>query len=278
MTIKIENTDITIRPSAVDGFYQCAYQWGKVFLEGVTTIPNARAAIGTSIHAAAEVLWNDAIKSGTVDTNITKLNDAAIDAWKEESANGMQFDDGEDAGTALKEIMAGTAAFIDDIVPFTAIPEAVEQRYTVDISHQIVKAVSGTVDYIGHGVIADIKTSRRKPSPANYATQQSVYKFLAQANGVTVNENHIHGVVLGKREVAGTALDMTNLIDTDKAKYLVNTILDTLDILAEDKIAPELILRPNPKYYLCSKKYCSLYGSCPATTTKSKPTKVAVKL
>ena len=64
MTIKINNTELRIRPSAVDGFFQCSYQWGKTFLEGVNTIPNARAAIGTSIHAGIEQAWNDSIKAG----------------------------------------------------------------------------------------------------------------------------------------------------------------------------------------------------------------------
>ena len=279
MTISIENTELIIRPSAVDSFFSCSYQWGKTFLEGMTTIPNARAAIGTSIHAAAEVMWSDAIQTGKVDTNMTKLNDAAIDAWQKETEEGVQFDDGENNATAIATIMDGTEAFVEDLVKpgFIRIPAAVEQRYTVDIDHQIVKGISGTVDYIGHGIIADIKTSKRKPSLPSYVTQQSIYKYLAQANGVEVNTSEIHGVVLKKASEA-MSLDMTNLINVEQAKKNVNMILDVLDVLAEDKIAPELVLRPNPKHYLCSEKYCALYGKCPATSENKKTQVAGVRL
>ncbi len=278
MTIQILETDIVIRPSSVDSFSTCSYQWAKTYLEGVRSIPGARAAIGTSIHAAAEVLWSDAIATGKVDTNLTKLNDAAIDAWVKETENGVQFDEGENKATAIQTILEGTEAFVEDIVApgFVKIPEAVEQRYTVPINHQVVKAISGTVDYIGHGIIADIKTSKRKPVPVNYVTQQSIYKYLAVANGVDVKVSEIHGVVL-KKVAEGTTLDMSHLIDVQQAKNSINLILDVLDVLAEDKIDPELIMRPNPKHYLCSPKYCALYGKCPATSTKT-VTKAAVTI
>lgn len=280
MTISIEQTGIVIRPSSVDSFFTCSYQWGKVFLEGMTSIPNARAAIGTSIHAGAEVLWSDAIRTGKLDTNLTKLNDAAIDAWTREAENGMQFDEGENKGTAISTILQGVEAFVEDIAApgFVRIPEAVEKRYTIPIAHQIVSSISGTVDYIGHGIIADIKTSKRKPVLPNYVTQQSIYKLLAEANGVTVNASEIHGVVLKKAVAEGSTLDMTSLINVAQAKKNINMILDTIDILAEDKIAPELIMRPNPKHYLCSPKYCKLHGKCPATSEAKKTVIAGVRL
>jgi hypothetical protein len=261
MTIIINNTDIRIRPSAVDGFYQCSYQWGKTFLEGVRSMPSSRAAIGTSIHAAVETLWTDAIATGKKDANISKLTDAAMDAWKEESAHGMNFNDGENDKTAAVEIINGTQAFIDDIVPFTPIPVAVEQFFKIDIDHPLVSELGGTVDYISKDTIADVKTSTRKPTPANYTTQQSIYKYLAQANGVDVKHNLIQGVVLGKRDVTGMILDMPT--DVPQAKNLVNGMLDTLDLIAKDIVPIETILRGNPKYYLCSNKYCALYNDCP---------------
>jgi len=262
MTIKINATEIVLRPSAVDGFYQCAYQWGKTFLEGMNTIPNSRAAIGTAIHSAAETLWSEAILTGSKDENLSKMTDAAMEAWKEEAAKGMSYGDGEDANTCAVEIVRGTEAFIEDIVPFTEIPVAVEERFTVNIDHKLVKSISGTVDYITKDTIADLKTSKRKPTPGNYTTQQSIYKYLAMENGVDVKFNLIQGVVL-KKTPEGMILPMET--DVDQAKDMVNIMLDTLDLVLLDVAPIETILRPNPKYYLCSQKYCALYGNCPAT-------------
>lgn len=261
MTIVINETNIRIRPSAVDNFFACPYQWGKTFLEGKTTIPNARAAIGTSIHAAVETLWQDAIETGKKDANISKLTDSAMEAWKEQTHDGVNFEDGEDSGTAAVEIVKGTEAFIEDIVPFTVIPAAVEKFFKVDIEHPLVAEMGGTVDYITHNTIADVKTSKRKISTSGHTTQQSIYKYLAIANGVEVEHNLIQGVVLGKRSVDGSILQMET--DVPLAKNLVNSMLDTLTIVAADVAPIETILRGNPKHYLCSPKYCGEYNTCP---------------
>lgn len=260
MSIKLNVEGIRIRPSAVDGFYQCSYQWAKTFLEGVTTIPGARAAIGTAIHRSAEVLWQDAMASGKKDPNISKLTDAAMQEFQE-VAKEVQYDEGENENTAAVEIIKGTQAFIDDIVPFTAIPDAVEEFYKVDIgNHPIVKELGGTVDYIQGGVIADLKTSKRKATVSNYTTQQSIYRYLAEANGHKITHNLIQNVVL-KKQPDGQILQID--ANVPAAKMAVNRILDTLEVFVKDVVPAEVLFRGNPKYYLCSPKYCSLYKQCP---------------
>jgi len=263
MSIQLNNTDIVLRPSSIDNAQQCAYQWAKVFLEGIVTIPNSRAAIGTGIHAGVEHMWQEAIQIGHKAPNLTMMKDAAIESFEEETKLGeMRFDSGETTDSCHSEIIAGTEAFVDDLVPFLDIPEAVEQRYTIGLAHPIVKAISGTVDYIGGGYIDDVKTSKRKPTPTNYTTQQSIYKMLAEANGVTVNYNRIQGVVLTKKPY-GLILDLEPNIE--QAKYLVNNLLDKIEVFAKGIVPAETIFSCNTKYYLCSRKYCALHGSCPAT-------------
>lgn len=264
MSIKINNTDIVIRPSSVDSFQQCQYQWAKVFLEGVTTIPSSRAAIGSGIHKGIEEMWKEAINSGKKDPNTSMMFDAAIESFKKEAAKeGMSYNDGETITTCSDEIIHGTQAFVNELVPFLDIPIAVEKRFTVDIEgHPIVDGVSGTVDYIAPGRIDDIKTSKRKPTVANYVTQQSIYKFLAQENGHVVNYSMIQSVVL-KKEPACHILELKSNIP--QAKYLINNILDTIEAACNEVAPMEVLFKCNTKYYLCSKKYCSLHGSCPAT-------------
>ena len=77
----------------------------------------------------------------------------------------------------------------------------------------------------------------------------------------------IQSVVL-KKEPACHILELEP--NVDQAKYLVNNLLDTLEIAAKGSVPMEVLFRCNTKYYLCSEKYCSLHGSCPATKTTVK--------
>ncbi len=279
MTIKILEADIRIRPSAVMGFYNCSYQWGKTFLEGVRSIPGARAAIGTGIHRGAEVFWREAMESGKKDANLSALTDAAIECFKEEIHDGVQFDEGENVNTAQAEIIKGTEAFVTDIAEFTPIPDFVEHFMKVDIAHPLVSEVGGTIDYgsLAQKTISDLKTSKRKPTVANYEVQQSIYKFLANQNNFLVEHNTIQSVVLGAKETAGMVLPIQTNID--KAKYLINNMLDVLEIVAQDKVPAHHLLRGNPGYYLCSPKYCAHYATCPFVNGDApKPVAKAVKL
>lgn len=256
-------TKVVIRPSSVSGFVNCSWQWYNTFILGKTTIPGARAAIGTGIHKAAEVMWSEAIKSGNIDKNLTKLNDAGIEAFEEEAKkNTLAYDKDENANTARVEIVKGVKAFVSDIVPFTDIPDAVETRFTVNIDHPLVSALSGTIDYLSRKkkTIGDLKTSKKTPSPANYDIQQSIYKFLAEANGVQVDTNIIQGVVLTQNP-KGTILELTPKVEM--AKYLVNNLLDSLEVLNTGLVDPKVLFRGNPKYYLCDDRYCSLRSTCP---------------
>lgn len=261
-TIQIVNTNLTIRPSSLNTFFGCAYQWAQVFIGGMNTIPNSRAVLGTGIHAGVEQMWIDAMKAKDKDAvNLTAAKDAAVQEFeKEVKDHGITYGDNETNNTIINEIIAGTEAFYDDIMPFTDIPFAVEQRYTMPIDHQLVKELSGTLDYIGVDQ-ADVKTSKRAAgSTKTYCIQQSLYKILAEYNNVKVRDIYIQNVILTKQPT-GQVLRME--ADIPRAKYVFNNLLDTLDLLAEDRAKPETLFRGNPGYMFCSNKYCTLYNTCP---------------
>lgn len=259
---KDEDGKFVLRPSSISSFVNCNWQWYNVFVEGLITIPSARASIGTAIHKAAEVLWSDAIHTGKKDANMSKLVDAAVECYEEEHKKGLMYTGEEDEFSAQTEVINGTKAFVDDIVPFTDIPDAVETRLTLALDHCMVSSVSGTLDYLkkSTGIIADIKTSKRKPSPANHVLQQSTYKILAEANGIKVKQNLIQNVTLTKVPVGVIEEIPTSIPQT---KYIINHMLDKLDLLQQDKASPETLFSGNPKYYLCSNIYCALYKTCP---------------
>lgn len=275
--IKVNNEAIRIRPSAVESFYGCAFQWGKVFLEGRTSIPNSRAAIGTAIHAGVEAMWTEAINSGKKEPNLSMMTDAAMESWTEETKEGIQYGTGEDQGSCAVEIIQGTETFVEDIVPFTRIPKAVEEFFKVELSHPLVAEIGGTVDYITDDTIADVKTSKRKSGPDGHTVQQSIYKYLANENGHNIEHNLIQQVVL-KKQPEGAILKLE--ADIPQAKWLVNNMLNTLELVNKDIVPIETILRPNPKHIFCSERFCAFYRECPAVKGNLKPAEEipAVKL
>ncbi len=255
---------IRIRPSSIATFVSCPRQWYQVFVLGKYSVPSVRAAMGTGIHAGVEAMWTEAIKDKNKNPNIPMMTDAAIESYDKEvkeSDGRMKYDVDMDDDLARLAIAKGTKAFVDDIVPYTAIPKAVEKRYTVAIDHCMVKDISGTVDYIGKECIADVKTSKRKIIANSHTIQQSIYKYLAEQNGETIKRNLIQGVILQKTKTVGSIEEMTT--NVDQAKFLINNLLDKLDVLNEGKVDPDILFPGNPKHFLCSDMYCNLRPTCP---------------
>tara|TARA_R110000796_G_scaffold62616_1_gene144371 strand:- start:2601 stop:3434 length:834 start_codon:yes stop_codon:yes gene_type:complete len=273
--IIINIEELKIRPSAIESFYGCAYQWGRTFLGGESSMANARASIGTAIHAGAEAMWSESITSKSKSINKTAMKDAAMEAWKEQTHDGVTYTGTDTEASCAMEIMKGTDAFVSDIVPFTAIPDAVEEYFEVPIDNAFVKSLGGTLDYRGDGIIADLKTSKRKTGSEGHVIQQTAYKYLAEANGYPIHTNLIQQVVL-KKEPEGAILTLEP--NMDRFKYMVNTMLDTLDLVAKDVAPIETILRPNPKHVFCGPAYCAYWNTCPAIQGNKEPTKVYTKV
>jgi len=255
-----DGTKITIRPSAVDNFMTCPRQWALYHIGGISSIPGGRAAIGTAIHTGVAQEWNESIITGKKDFNVSAMSDLVAAELTEMDMEGIQYDLGEDLNTATSAAIAGVRTFTDDILPFTNIPVAVEERYTIDLDNPVAERLSGTVDYISTDTIADIKTSKRKPVPASHTTQQTIYKLLAEANGRTVNHSLIQGVVL-KTKPEGHIMEL--IPQVARTKFAVNTMLETLTLFAAGNIAPDMLFRGNNKHYLCSAKYCAHHATCP---------------
>lgn len=261
---------IRIRASSVKSYIGCNRQWYHVFILGKKTIPNIRATIGTSIHAGVETMWTKAIEAKEKNADIAIMTDAAISKLRQEikDAKQMEFDDDMDETMAEVSVIKGTDAYVTDIYPFTPIPIAVEQELAVPIDHKMVKEVGGTIDYIGKNNIADIKTSKRKVIPSGHVLQQSIYKYVAESHGYTVDRCDIQGIVLAKTKTAGSIESLDP--NVDQAKYIVNSILGKLNLIWEGTIDPELLFPGNPSWYLCSPKYCKLHSTCPFVNGKKK--------
>lgn len=257
---------IIIRPSSLGTFVSCQRQWYETFILGNKTIPNARAAIGTGVHAGAEVMWREAMQSKKKKPNLTAMLDASMDAYNatvKEADGEMTYDEGANDDTCRATIRKGVQAYVDDITPFVDIPTAVETRFTVEVDHPMVESVSGTVDYLRGDTLADIKTSKKKIVPQSHVLQQSTYAMLVQASGQPVNNTLIQGVVFTSKETTGSISRLDANIA--QAEYILNMMLKKLEALHKG-VDPDLLFTGNPKNYLCSEKYCSQFFTCPYTT------------
>ena len=260
--INWDGTPIKIRPSSIDNFYGCAFQWAKVFLEGMNTIPNGRAAVGTAVHKGVEEMWKEAMLLKSKDhINITMATDAAIDEFQHQDQEfDIAYDMNENSHTCEELVKDGVRVFVEDITPFVDIPSAVEKYVSMPIDHAVVNELGGTIDYVAPGKISDVKTSKRKPVPQSYTTQQSTYKMLEESTGNIITEQTIQGVAFVKDPV-GHILPLEP--NVPRTKYLINSMLDTLEAF-EQGGDPKVLFRGNPKYMFCSDKFCKLHSmGCP---------------
>lgn len=269
---------MTLRPSSIGSFINCPYQWYNVFILGKNTIPGARAHLGTAIHKSAEVLWSDAINTGVKDLNISRATDAAVEELHE-ICKQQPPEYGDDKPEEIEKLaVEGAKAFINDLAPIIDIPLAVEKRYTIEIDNPIIDKISGSLDYVGERSIHDIKTTKNKPVMSNYSLQQGAYALLREGNGEQIDNIKIQAVVLKdatakkQSEAHGLLMDMiednTNPFLSlesikEQSRYVINNILDTVNVYSKDIVRPEILFRGNPKSMLCSNKYCNLYAECP---------------
>ena len=260
--INWDGQKITLRPSSIDSFYSCPWQWANVFLGGKTTIPGARAAIGTAIHQGVEDMWLETMLTWNKEkVNLNMMRDSAIESLQGMDKDGLQYDKDENYQTAERTVIEGVNVFVDDIVPYVDIPTAVEQRIVMPLDNKVISDLAGTLDYLTPTALADVKTSKRKPVAAGHVIQQTTYKMLADTlPGHNIEEMSIQGVALTKNPM-GHILPLEP--DVKRTKYLINNILNVLNAFASGT-DPKLLFPGNNKYYLCSPKYCRLYEEeCP---------------
>ncbi len=262
--LQINKSDIVIRPSSIAGFYGCQYQWAKRYLEGVPQGKNgSRSSIGTSIHSGVEQFWDEVKSSKDREVfNLATMTDRAVQTFKEQiDGEGVEYGKDENENTCVVEIARGVETFADDIGQFVMEPDVVEQYLEVKLDHPLVTAVGGTLDYRAGKTLADVKTSKRKVSPQAHVVQQSTYKYLCEANGHEINNCTIQGIVLRKASADGMVLPLDP--NVSQAKFLINGILDRIDVALKDVMPLHVLFAGNPKYMFCSRLYCELHETCP---------------
>lgn len=136
----------------------------------------------------------------------------------------------------------------------------VEKSFSIEIQgHPVVASIGGTVDYIGDNCIHDVKTSKRMTVPSAYAMQQTVYALLCEHHKINIEKCYIQGIIL-KAQPEGCVQEVH--INKAQVLYIINSMLDALDLYSTDMVDPDTIFGGNPKYYLCTPKYCGRFSEC----------------
>lgn len=260
MSIKLNKTGITLRPSSFLAYQQCRRKWALTHLEGRRQAQPARAVIGTAVHKAAELCWKHAIATGKKDLNISLAKDAAVQEFDNLcKKDALTYAGADTPNTARNLVASGAAIFIRDIASRVAIPTHVEKRYVIPVrNHPIVAEFGGTIDYISSDSIADLKTSKRTVSPQNHVLQQSAYKMVAEHHGHKVVRNEIHCVVF-KKNPTGVVLPLEP--NVEQVVHAVDNILKTLRAF-HDGGDPDILFPGNTGYYLCSPTWCGFHAQC----------------
>lgn len=248
---------IILRPSSLQQFLGCPFQWVQAQLLGDFQRPAAAATAGTSLHKGAEVGYTDKIKHGQLPP-VSFLTDVVAEEWRRlNEEQDLVYGKDEDYHTYESELVSGMKVYYKDIMHDTN-PIAVEKRYTIPLDHPIFEAFSGTLDIVLERGIVDLKRTKKKTDPSKYTLQQSSYTMLRRANGEESNFNEIHNVVGGK-----SAERLALMPKVDYAKYIVNQILDTTEEFWNTG-NPNLFRGTNSHaYYLCSAAWCGYYSKCP---------------
>ena len=259
-------TPINIRPSGVSNFMACPKKWAAQTLMGYKGWGSFATVRGTGVHAGAEQIWTESIAKGEKVINTTQAQDAAVQsvekAFEEEDIRLDKNDFAETKDNA-KDNAAEGAAIYCDMAQEIEIPKFVEHNMSIDLGDNI--TVRGTADFIGHnGIVEDIKTSTKKPSPTQYAAQLGVYARLAELNGIKADleNSRIQGVAFLKSKTQGHLLPFK--LNMTLTSYLINTLKERTILARQNPLEIDLLFPANPSSYLCNPKYCAYWDDCEA--------------
>ena len=261
---------INLRPSSVQQFLRCPYQWATVHLLGRKKSPAAAATAGTALHSAFEEGYTykrDTKKMPPVDL----LKTAAQEEWKKlNNEEEIIYRKGEDIQKYEDDILDGVAAYHQEIMPAVE-PLLIEERFTVSLDHKIIQAFTGTADLIASGgllnssqMLIDYKFTKRATSASHYMLQQNAYLWLAkEGGGKELDVSYLHNIVRPTKTRGATI----NIIEVDYKekylKYIVNKILDSITEFIEDGTGLLNGFSDPVSNYLCSPEWCAFWDECP---------------
>lgn len=262
----------TVRASSWARLFDCPLSWYYTNIQGLRMPQSGAAVLGTAIHAGTAAYDAAVIASAPIEI------DAAVDATRAKLRNPddeVAWDDDLTTAEADDLGIRLTAKYCATFAPSRKYAAVELQCEALDIATEYgVIRVTGTTDRVrimpdGRKGISDLKSGKRatEKSPdgsrravtAGHHMQLGIYTLMAEQSSGEMLEAPAEIIGLSTTKDApiasGEAGDVrTPLIGTDDAPGLI-------EIAA--KMLKTGVMPPNPKSFMCSKKYCAGWNACP---------------
>lgn len=256
---------INIRASMLPSYFDCARRAAaKQFRKDIEaagftlrqTAPSVGAALGTSVHAAAEYLLRHKMQHFELG-NEKHAVEIAMERFAEETAPGAEWDDTTpNPNTAYFQMKRLVGAFADFGRRVT--PEAVELELRADAGDGF--ELTGHVDlFTVEGVVRDLKTGAlHRP----YQAQLGAYSLLAKADGRQVKGVAIDWIARAPRTKPQPPVqtEIYPVVSCEQAAWA--TIQRIKRDLSEFRSSGDPWAFPaNPMTMMCSARYCPAHGT-----------------
>lgn len=258
------NLSTIIRPSTLGSWSDCARRTvaqsfqadvAKAGFETKRLQPGAGAGVGKAVHKAVESMLKR--KKATGEVGAAPVADA-IDGFMEEIKGGCEWDATTgNKDTAVKQITELTNLYATAVLPGIE-PKIVEERFYAEAGDGF--ALSGQIDLQDTAdVVHDLKTGSKTSA---YWAQLGSYALLLEAN---------------KHRVSGLQIDFLKRVGVTKS--VEPPVVESYDVQASKEFAVSVIrqvkrdltafresgdpsvIPANPSSFLCSAKYCSVFGT-----------------
>jgi putative RecB family exonuclease len=174
---------ITLSPSKVSSFKDCALAFRFSAIDRLPEPPSAAATKGTLVHKALERLFGEEPGDRTLDAALAHLAAARADMAEDPELVGLALDDDEEAGFMAQAADLVTRYFqLED--PRTVRPVHLEHVVETDLDGLTLRGIIDRLelDADGEWVVTDYKTG--KPPPATHELRRMAgvhfYAYLCE--------------------------------------------------------------------------------------------------
>ena len=261
---------ITLRPSSIQQFYRCPYQWAQVHLLNNPVKPAAAARAGTAIHEAFEEGFKYKMKTQELPEEDVLISKAQ-QSWRElNEQEELIYRKDESFDKYENDIIDGVRTYHREMMPHIE-PFKVEERFSLELDHPYVKEFAGTADLIAKGgllnsayELIDYKFTKRPTSSAHYMLQQNAYMFLIkECRGLNLQSSTLHNIVRPNTR-NGARINVLEVDYKEKYfKYMINTLLDSITEFMENGTGLLNGFANPVDNYLCNSTWCGYWTQCP---------------
>lgn len=254
-----------IRASMLPAYFDCARRAAaKQFRKEIEaagfklreTAPSVGAALGTSVHAAAEYLLRHKLQNFTLG-NEAHAVDIAFAKFSEETEPGAEWDDTTpNPNVALFQMRRLVGAFADFAQRVT--PKAVELELRADAGDGF--ELTGHVDLLtAVGEVRDLKTGAlHRP----YESQLGAYSLLARSGGEDVKAVAIDWIARAPKTKPQPSVQTTtyDLSVSERAAWATIGFIKR-DVMKFRETRDPWSFAANNMSMMCSNKFCPAHGT-----------------